>query len=267
MRSMPCWRLMPTETISSPGSRLRAPEGKLRRARQRDARPPWRRPSTCCGRSARDRSSTLTQPSHGSRRVEDTPPAWGAAIGHQERALGLEHLEDHFLLHVRVSLRLGMGHAFVGQPRIEVLEARERRARREEPAAHHAEGMSATWADLVFDLPLLPAGRRRTGPKSLSASPQVFVGFADGRLDQVVAHELLEAPVEGPLLAHEHGLDRCLHVAMPEACLRHGMPEACLRHGMPEACLRHGMPRRGAPSKNANAFSCASNTISWLSRG
>jgi hypothetical protein len=56
-------------------------------------------------------------------------------------------------------------------------------------------------ADLVLDLPLLPARRRRAG----------------GRLDQVMPAHLQEAAVELPVLATEDRLDRRLHVVVDAA--------------------------------------------------
>ena len=55
--------------------------------------------------------------------------------------------------------------------------------------------------DLVLDLTLLPAGRRRAG----------------GRLDQIVGAHLQEAAVIDPALADEDALDRRLHVVVEPA--------------------------------------------------
>ena len=62
------------------------------------------------------------------------------------------------------------------------------------------------------------------------------------RLHQMVGAQLQEAPVVGALLAHEHRAHRRLHVVVD-------------------------VPRRQTPPKKRKARSCASNTISWLSRG
>ena len=61
---------------------------------------------------------------------------------------------------------------------------------REKPLPHET--------NLIFDLALLPTRSRRAGH----------------RLDQIVRAHLLEAPVEPPLLAHEHGLHCRLHVVV-----------------------------------------------------
>ena len=93
-------------------------------------------------------------------------------------------------------VRLGVGDAAVEQPGVQLLVARHPQPRREEPLAHQP--------DLVLDLPLLPARRRRAG----------------SRLDQVVAAHPQKAAVELALLADEHGLDRRLHVVVDAARAR-----------------------------------------------
>ena len=77
-------------------------------------------------------------------------------------------------------VRLGVGDAAVEQPGVQLLVARHPQPRREEALAHQP--------DLVLDLALLPARRRRAGD----------------RLDQVVAAHLQEAAVVLPVLADEH---------------------------------------------------------------
>jgi len=81
-------------------------------------------------------------------------------------------------------LRLGIGHAPVEEPGVQLLVALELEPRREEPLADVA--------DLVLDLSLLPACRRRAGRQ----------------FHQVMAHQLQEAAIERPLLVDEHGIDR-----------------------------------------------------------
>ena len=93
-------------------------------------------------------------------------------------------------------VRLGVGDAAVEQPGVQLLVARHPQPRREEALAHHP--------DLVLDLPLLPARRRRAG----------------GRLDQVMAAHPQKAAVELAVLADEHGLDRRLHVVVDAARAR-----------------------------------------------
>ena len=90
-------------------------------------------------------------------------------------------------------VRLGVGDASVEQPGVQLVIARHPQPRREEALAHQP--------DLVLDLPLLPARRRRAG----------------GRLDQVMAAHPQKAAVELAVLADEHGLDRRLHVVVDAA--------------------------------------------------
>ena len=90
-------------------------------------------------------------------------------------------------------MRLGVGDAVVEQPGVQLLVALEPQPRREEALAHQA--------DLVLDLALLPARRRRAGD----------------RLDQVVAAHLQEAAIVVPLLADEDRLHRRLHVVVDAA--------------------------------------------------
>src|SRR5262245_8114236 len=90
-------------------------------------------------------------------------------------------------------LLLGIGDAAVSEPGIEVLKRLERWPRRKE--------LLADDTDLVLDLPLLPTRPRRAG----------------SGLDQVVAHQLLEAAIELALLAVEHRLNRCRHVVVDPA--------------------------------------------------
>ena len=68
-------------------------------------------------------------------------------------------------------MRLGVGDAFVEQPGVQLVVALEAQPRREEALAHQP--------DLVLDLPLLPAGRRRAGD----------------RLDEIMAAHLQEAAI------------------------------------------------------------------------
>ena len=92
-----------------------------------------------------------------------------------------------------MAVRLGVGDALVEQPGVQLLVALEPQPRREEALAHQP--------DLVLDLPLLPARRRRAGD----------------RLDQIVAAHLQEAAVVLPVLADEHRLHRRLHVVVDAA--------------------------------------------------
>ena len=90
-------------------------------------------------------------------------------------------------------MRLRVRHALLEQPGIQLLIALELEPRREEALADIA--------NLVLDLAFLPARCRRAGR----------------RLDEMVAHQLQEAAVEGPFLADEHGVDRRLHIVVDAA--------------------------------------------------
>ena len=92
-----------------------------------------------------------------------------------------------------MGLHPGVGDAAIHQPGVQLLVALRPHARREEPLAHDA--------DLVLDLALLPAGRRRAG---------------DG-LDEVVPAHLQKAAVVAPLAADEHRVHRRLHVVVDPA--------------------------------------------------
>ena len=70
-------------------------------------------------------------------------------------ALLLEHLPDRALALFGMPMRLGIGDAFVEQPGVQLLQRLEAQPRREEALAHQP--------DLVLDLTLLPARRRRAG--------------------------------------------------------------------------------------------------------
>src|SRR4051812_3975310 len=103
-------------------------------------------------------------------------------VGHEPEALGLEHGPDRLVRDLGVAVSLGIGHALVEEPGVELVVALEPEARREEALAHQP--------DLVLDLPLLPAGRWRAG----------------GRLHQIVAAHLQEAAVIDPAPSAEKAL-------------------------------------------------------------
>jgi hypothetical protein len=87
------------------------------------------------------------------------------------------------------------------QPSVQLLEVLEPQTRREEALSDEP--------DLVLDLPLLPARRRRAGD----------------RIDEVVAAHLQEAAIVEALLANEDRLHRRLHVvvdAAPASALEQG---------------------------------------------
>src|SRR5271169_3687065 len=121
----------------------------------------------------------------GLRRVE--PVEW-AGDRHQLRAFRLEGLPDRAVGQLGMPVRLGVSHAAVEQPSIQLLVARHPQPRREEALAHHP--------DLVLDLTLLPARSRRAG----------------GRLNQVMPAHPQKPAVELAVLADGHGLDRRFHV-------------------------------------------------------
>src|SRR5208282_1800840 len=90
----------------------------------------------------------------GRQRVEAVE---AAAIGNELRTLVLEHLPDRPPALLGVSVRLGPNDTFVDEPGVQLLVALEPQTRREEALAHEA--------DLVLDLTLLPARRRRAGDR------------------------------------------------------------------------------------------------------
>ena len=96
-------------------------------------------------------------------------------------------------------MRLGVGDAFVEQPGVQLVIGLEPQPRREETLAHQT--------DLVLDLTLLPARRRRAGH----------------RIDQMMRAHLQEAAIVLPVLADEDRLHRRLHVVVDAA--RAGAPE------------------------------------------
>src|SRR5262245_39470558 len=123
-------------------------------------------------------------------RVEAIEPA---SIGNELPSLGLEHLPDRLLGQLRMAMGLGVGDAFVGEPGVELVVVFEPQPRREEALTDEP--------DLVLDLTLLPARRRRTRH----------------RLDQIVAAHLQEAPIVEPVLADKDRLHRRLHVVVDAA--------------------------------------------------
>jgi hypothetical protein len=112
---------------------------------------------------------------------------------HQAGALFLEHLPDGAVLELGVFDALGVGDALVGKPGVQLRQALHPRL--------GAEQLVAQVADLVLDLALLPARRRR----------------ARHRLDQVVRAHLQEAAIVGARLADEDRLHRRLHVVIDAA--------------------------------------------------
>ena len=111
-----------------------------------------------------------------------------AAIGNELGPLFLEDLPDRPVGPFGMGMRLGPGDAFVHQPGVQLVVALDPQPRREEALADEA--------DLVLDLALLPARRRRAG---------------DG-LDEMMRAHLEEAAIVLPVLADEDRLHRRLHV-------------------------------------------------------
>src|SRR3546814_16025037 len=110
-----------------------------------------------------------------------------AGIGHQARPLRLEGLPDRLLPQLGMAMRLGVSDALVHQPGVQLVVALHPEPRREAALPDQA--------DLVLDLPLLPAR-----------------GWRDGnRLDQVMPAHLQETAVLGSLPA---GADRS-HTRLP----------------------------------------------------
>src|SRR4051794_22744591 len=89
----------------------------------------------------------------------------------------LEHLPDRLVGRLRMTMRLGVGNALVGEPAVHLVVAFEPQPWREEALAHEP--------DLVLDLTLLLARRRRAGD----------------RIDEVMAAHLQEAAIVEAILA------------------------------------------------------------------
>src|SRR5262245_6108113 len=124
-----------------------------------------------------------------------------AGIEDELRPFRLEYVPDGLIGQLRVTMRLGVGDAFVEQPSIQLVVVFEPQPRREEALADEP--------DLVLDLTLLPAGGRRAGD----------------RLDEIVAAHLQETTIVEAFLADEDRLHRGLHVvvdAAPASALEQG---------------------------------------------
>src|SRR5579864_4059062 len=83
-------------------------------------------------------------------RVESVEPT---GIGNKLWPFGFEHLPDCLFTQFRMPVRLGVGDALVQQPCVQLVEGFEPQTWREEPFADQP--------DLILDLALLPARRRR----------------------------------------------------------------------------------------------------------
>ena len=126
----------------------------------------------------------------GDRHLGGVEAVEGAAIGHQEGPLLLEHLPHRLALDRRMRMLLGVLDAPIHQPRVDLGVGPAPRAGHEQAAANVTH--------LPLDLPLLPAGP----------------GRARHGLHQMVRTQLLEAAVVGALLAHEYRAHRRLHVVV-----------------------------------------------------
>ena len=115
-------------------------------------------------------------------------PVEAAPIGNELGTLFLEHLPDRSVGLFGMGMRLGPGDAFVHEPGVQLVVALEPQPRREEAPTHEP--------DLVLDLTLLPARRRR----------------ASDRLDKMVRAHLQEAAIVLTILTDEDRLHRGLHV-------------------------------------------------------
>src|SRR3981081_1228676 len=111
-----------------------------------------------------------------------------AGIGNELWPLGFGHFPARLFGQLRMAMRLGVGNAFVQQPCVQLVEGFEPQPWREEAFADKP--------NLVLDLTLLPARRRRAGD----------------RIDQVMAAHLHEAAIVETALADEARLHRGLHI-------------------------------------------------------
>ena len=121
------------------------------------------------------------------RRRRAVEPVEAAAILDQLRPLLFEDLPDRAFALLGMGVRPGPGQTFVEKPGVEVVIALEPQSRRKKPLANEA--------NLVLDLPLLPARGRGAGH----------------RFDQVMRAHLEKAAIVLPVLTDEDRLHRRLH--------------------------------------------------------
>src|SRR5208282_3544324 len=114
-----------------------------------------------------------------------------AAIRDQFGPLLFEDLPDRLVRPFGMGMRFGPGQTLIEEPGVQLVIALDAQARGEEALAHEA--------DLVLDLALLPARRRRAGD----------------RLDKMVRAHLEEAAIVLPILAV---LSRCGGTSDGMAC-------------------------------------------------
>src|ERR1700730_17459074 len=111
-------------------------------------------------RAGRDRGFVIVNALHAGLRhrcLDRVEAIEWSADRHEMRSLRLEDLPDRAIGQLGVLVRLGVGDAAVEQQPVQLVVARHPQPRRKETLAHQA--------DLVLDLPLLPAGRRRAGDR------------------------------------------------------------------------------------------------------
>src|SRR3954447_3416139 len=106
-------------------------------------------------------------------RVEAIEPA---RIGNELWPLRLEHLPHGLFGQLRMAMRLGVGNAFIEEPCVQLVIVLEPQPRREEALTDKP--------NLVLDLSLLPARRRRAGD----------------RIDEVMTAHLQESTIVETLL-------------------------------------------------------------------
>ena len=116
--------------------------------------------------------------------------------GDQLRPLFLKSAPDRRIGYLRVLVGFGVRDALVDEPGVQFVIALRSQPGCEEALPHQA--------DLVLNLALLPARRRRAGC----------------RFDEIVPAHLQEPAIVGPVLADKHGLDCGLHVVVDAALAR-----------------------------------------------
>src|SRR6266700_1402682 len=123
-------------------------------------------------------------------RMESIEPA---GIRNELRSLRLEYLPDRLFGQLRMVMRLGVGDAFIEQPRVHLVIGLEPQPWCEEALTDEP--------DLVLDLTLLPPRSRRAGY----------------RLEEIMTAHLQEAAIVEAALADEDRLHRRLHVVVDAA--------------------------------------------------
>jgi len=120
-------------------------------------------------------------------------PVKAPGIRHQTGTFCLEHLPDRMISQLRMVVRLGIRDALVQQPGVQFFIVLHPKPGREEAFPNHA--------NLVLDLPLLPARGR----------------IAGDWIDHIMTAHPQEASVVGTLAVNEDGLHGGLHVVVDAA--------------------------------------------------